>query len=746
MRHGLALAAALLLLLAAMAFKDALVRLPSPPGTPTATGFDADRAAARLARILGPQRPHPVDSAENDAVRARLIAEMRAVGLEPQVTDHFACNSFERSRTIACARVRNLVATVGSGQGTSLLLSAHYDSTFAGPGAADDGIGVATLLETAALLRGRPLRRPVTFLINEGEETGLLGARAFVDNDPTPSRYDTVLNFEARGVAGPAVMFETSQPNGIPIAAYARAVGRPAANSLMTDLYRLIPNSTDVAVYDAKPWAILNFAIIGNETRYHSPGDNLAALDRASLQHMGDQALALTLDLAGRERALAGGQKIYADFLGLQLIVLPLLVGLILLGLLVLAFLIVAWRRRAFGPLLAMAAAMLGATALAWVGQAILGLIRSGDYWRGHPIVVETAVYGSALAAGLAAFALIAADTDRTRLRAAFWLLFLLCGAAITAIAPGGAIFFLLPPIVTSAGMALERFVRGAERIAAIIAVILLFLTFGPSLALFEELMNGGPHWAFAPIGAAILLPALIELRPLIARVRRPLLLAGAADLFLLPWAAVALTPAYTADRQQLFVIEYVRDTGTGRTMWAVNNDGAPVPYAAHWERTELPYSLRRRWTTAAPPVAVEPPALDILERQLIEGGRRHLRLRLHANGAESIALIAPADSDLRSGAAAPAGAALHAAAASVARRFGAGRPTDRYVFRCIGRSCDGAEIDLVSGNHDPIEFHLIGTLSGLPAQGAPLVRARSALARPQYAPDSTITVTKLRL
>ena len=32
--------------------------------------------------------------------------------------------------------------------------------------------------------------------------------------------------------------------------------------------------------------------------------------------------------------------------------------------------------------------------------------------------------------------------------------------------------------------------------------------------------MNGGPLWAFAPLGAAILLPALIELRPLLSRAR----------------------------------------------------------------------------------------------------------------------------------------------------------------------------------------------------------------------------------
>jgi hypothetical protein len=282
--------------------------------------------------------------------------------------------------------------------------------------------------------------------------------------------------------------------------------------------------------------------------------------------------------------------------------------------------------------------------------------------------------------------------------------------------------------------MALERYWRGAERIGAVLAAIILFLTIGPPLALFEELMNGGPHWVFAALGATILLPALIELRPLIARIRRPLLLAGAADLFLLPWAAAALTPAYSEDRQQLFTIEYVLDTGTGRAMWAVNNDGAPVPYAASWERTELPYSLRRRWTTAAPAVPIEPPAIELLERQMVEGGRR-LRLRLSANGAEAIALIAPADSDLRG---AGTGGSL--------QRFGAGRPGDRYVLRCVGRSCDGAVLELTTASRDPIEVHLVGTRSGLPAQAAPLVQARPALARPQYSPDSTITVTKVRL
>src|SRR5690349_10018843 len=123
-RAGLLLTASILLLLAAMAVKGMLIILPAPQAAPAADAFDANRAQARLQRVLGDQRPHPVDSDANDAVRAQLIAEMRRVGLEPRVTDDFICNGFARARAVACARVRNLVATIGPRSGKHLLLSA----------------------------------------------------------------------------------------------------------------------------------------------------------------------------------------------------------------------------------------------------------------------------------------------------------------------------------------------------------------------------------------------------------------------------------------------------------------------------------------------------------------------------------------------------------------------------------------------------------------------------------------------
>ncbi|MGH6783549.1 MAG: hypothetical protein ACREBP_02875, partial [Sphingomicrobium sp.] len=67
----------LALLMAAFAAKGLLL---DPPAARQASAFDTDRAVGRLARVLGDQRPHPVDSAANDAVRKRLMIELRALG------------------------------------------------------------------------------------------------------------------------------------------------------------------------------------------------------------------------------------------------------------------------------------------------------------------------------------------------------------------------------------------------------------------------------------------------------------------------------------------------------------------------------------------------------------------------------------------------------------------------------------------------------------------------------------------
>lgn len=77
----------MLALLAAMAAKALLVAPPPVDPRPAAGEFDTGRAAARLERILGDERPHPADTTAGDAVRGRLVAEIEAMGLSPTVRD-----------------------------------------------------------------------------------------------------------------------------------------------------------------------------------------------------------------------------------------------------------------------------------------------------------------------------------------------------------------------------------------------------------------------------------------------------------------------------------------------------------------------------------------------------------------------------------------------------------------------------------------------------------------------------------
>jgi hypothetical protein len=657
------------------------------------------------------------------------------MGLQPQVRDAMACNELRSARAISCTRVRNIVATIGPREGRHLLLNAHYDSSVAGPGAGDDGIGVATLLEVASLLRNQSLRRPVTLLFNEGEEVGLIGARAFLQRDPLAGSVHSLINLEARGTTGPVNMFETSLPNGAPIAAYSRAVERPVASSLATDLYRQLPNSTDVNIFAERGWTTLNLAMTGNETRYHSPGDNLAALDLRSLQHMGDQTLSLTRELALGVPELRG-QRIFMDLLGLELISLPQSLGLAILGLLLIGFAVVGWRRRSVGrPLLTLVAALLLGTAIAWAGEALVGMLRPGMFWRAYPLWLHLAVYGSMAAAVLFILGTIGRRIEAERLRIAYWLLFLLVGVAVAFVATGGIIYFLLPPVPVLAAALAGRSMRQAERLAALASAALLFLTFGVMLAQVEELLNHGPMWLFAPLGGLLIMPVLIEAQPLIASVRRAGLAIGSALLLIAGWSAASAAPAYSADRQQRFSVEYVRGAD-GRSWWAIANDGVPLApaYGGGWKRTEVPYSISKRWIRPAPKLPdILPPTATVLWTAAA-GDRRRVRLRLQANGADSIAVVMPKDARILAG-----------GAPGSVRRMPAGKSEDEYAVRCTGRSCDGLALDLLIAKKQPVNAKLIGTRFGLPAQGRPLVAARPRNAQPQYSTDSIVTIGRSR-
>jgi len=244
------------------------------------TEFSGERALKHLTVIA--QKPHPAGTSEHAAVANYIQNELTALGL-----------SFEVQQTPAVANI--LVRLKGTSDEKAVLLVAHYDSVPASPGAGDNGSAVVAILETLrALKSSQPLRNDVIALFSDAEELGLLGAKAFVYQHRWAGDVRLVLNFDARGTSGPAIMFETSDKNGWLIKEFAKAAPHPAANSLAPAIYALMPNDTDFTVFKGAGFAGLNFAYVIGLNHYHTPLDNLANIDHRSLQHQGSTALALT--------------------------------------------------------------------------------------------------------------------------------------------------------------------------------------------------------------------------------------------------------------------------------------------------------------------------------------------------------------------------------------------------------------------------------------------------------------------
>ena len=76
----------------------------------------------------------------------------------------------------------NVLATLNGTTNPELVyvVSSHYDSVAAGPGADDDTSGTAALLEAARILATHPQPATIIFASFTGEEAGLLGSREFV--------------------------------------------------------------------------------------------------------------------------------------------------------------------------------------------------------------------------------------------------------------------------------------------------------------------------------------------------------------------------------------------------------------------------------------------------------------------------------------------------------------------------------------------------------------------------------------
>ena len=440
-----ALLGALLLWIAVSLAPDPRAGIVSSAASPRE--FSAERALVPVSAIA--QAPHPILSAEHARVRDYVEDQFRRLGVEPAIqtgTGEYSRGSFHLS-----GHVENIVARLPGGANTrSVMLAAHYDSTPRGPGASDDAHGVAVLLETLRALRsGPPLRNDVIFLVTDGEERGLLGADVFMREHPWRQEPGVVLNFEARGTSGPSYMFETSAGNAWLIDALRSAVPRANAPSVSYEIYKRMPNDTDFTVFKHHGLQGMNFAFIGHPEFYHRPQDDVAHLDRRSLQEDGNYALALTRIFGNQDlRERRSDNAVYFPTLLTPLIVYPESWAKPLAWILMFALAIATALGRRRGRWIAIVLAPLAALDI-WLAGAAPG----ASYLLEWP-----------LAASVIAFAILLTAPARLAIG---WRI------AVLAVLPA-AVLLLLMPFALSIVVALGP--RGVPVVAATVLVMLAFL------------------------------------------------------------------------------------------------------------------------------------------------------------------------------------------------------------------------------------------------------------------------------
>lgn len=732
---------------------------PRPRDAPT-DEFSAARARDVLRDLAGDGEPRPAGSAANARVRRALVQRFANLGYATELQESFACGTWG-----GCAPVVNVLAwRPGSDEGRAVLLMAHYDSVAAGPGAADNGSGVAILLESArALADETPPRNPILFLVTDGEELGLLGAEVFLSDHPWAARVGAVVNVEARGTAGASLMFETGPGNAGTIRRFAAAARRPVTSSLFDAIYQRLPNDTDFTPFKARGLPGLNFAFVGSPLRYHTREDRPEHLDPGSLQQQGENALAAARALAAADlAALPRGDAVFFDLLGRGVVWWPSgwNWGIAALALLLLAGAMLRSGRvgalRA-APILSGFVGTIAVPGAAWVCASGLasfarGFGASPGKWAAEPLPLILAFWFLAVAVAAVPAILVARRVDRSGLWAGIWLAWALMALLLIAAAPGAAYLFSLPAL--AAGLAALPGIRSGRlphRVAGVLPTLVTALLWFPILWFLYD----GMGLSIMPLVTALatlivwgLAPALPGGQP--GGESRGLwglpLAAGVAALLCL--GAAMARPPYTPDQPRPLNLLFVQDADSGAALWAAGAADGAVPEAlaeaAGFSRdiTEpLPWAPRfDAFTSKAPSLAVPAPQLTVLSDRA-DGDRRRVRIRLRSlRGARSIGLAFPATIAIES--ARVAGRRIPERSVKAALR----EAREWQTIEIWAMAAEGVEVELVIGSRDPLPAVLYDERAGLPASGRPLLTARPRTASPIGRGDRTIVLRRATL
>ena len=729
--------------------------VPNPlPATATPDAFSADRALVHLNAFA--TAPHPIGSAEHDRVRDYLVSQLTALGLAPEIQRATGVTA----RYEVAGTVENIVARLKGTNGASdaVAFVSHYDSVAAGPGAGDDGAGVAALLETLRALRvGSAMRNDVLFVVTDGEEDGLLGASAFAAENPAAKDVRVVVNFEARGNAGESQLFETSTGNGHLVQFFAQAAPHPSGSSLTYEIYKHMPNDTDMTVFKKAGAAGLNFAFIGHWEAYHTPLDNPDQLDRGSLQQHGETALSLARSLGNADLAqLQDRDAVYFSVPGRFFVrysnrwlwPLVVLTGVLLFG--VMFYANGAWQT---SVLSVFAAFFLQAGVLVLSLFVGLGFVLGVSWLHAHALaeggLEQNTLYTLGLLALLAALLIALYSAFRRKITPPAIFLggaFLLFVSALVVSRwlAGGSYLFIWPLLAGLLATAVAAF---RPRPLSLSSALILCVLSLPAVLLFVPLLKGFyTALGFTMIGAPLLSVTFgllfLLLYPFLDSVFEStgkILPAAALVLALILCGAAALTTRYSPTHPKPSLLAYALDADTGKAVWTSSTNRIDS-WTAHYlgtspSRGKLP-DFFPVWYPIdflqhdAPVISLAPPQAELLENST-DGGTRTLHLHISTLRHARTLHVGIAQGEVLS--------------ASVNGRD-LGKPSEarwhqpgQWGFDYANPPVEGIDLQLLLQASGPVKVVLVDRSTGLPTIPGANLPPRPADSMPIHSGDQTM-------
>lgn len=315
--------------------------------------FIEERARGHL-RQLTSLGPRPAGSYENEVLAVDLIRRRLESIQKKTKSAHLMSIDMQKPRgsfnlqfvdglTQHYRDITNIIVKLEPslhGAKDALLVNCHFDSVPQSPGASDDAVSCAIMLEVLEILSQseQPLKNSLIFLFNGAEENMLPASHGFITQHKWAEEARAFVNLEACGSGGRELVFQSGPGHSWLMEAYAQAAPHPFASVIGQEIFQsgVIPGDTDFRIFrDYGKIPGLDIAYIKNGYIYHTKYDTEDRIPSGSIQRAGDNVLAVVKHL-GNSEILAHtqdsdkGSIVFFDLLGLCLIYYPEMLGIFL--------------------------------------------------------------------------------------------------------------------------------------------------------------------------------------------------------------------------------------------------------------------------------------------------------------------------------------------------------------------------------------------------------------------------------